>query len=152
MPNQNLHQLIYCSRNLISGSESDMASELQNILASARVNNKRIGVTGALLYTDGNFAQILEGPLKSIEQIFEVIQCDHRHSEVTVIHSAPASERNFPEWAMAFAGSSEGDRMPDATAAFHAVFENAAGSGEQMLGVLRDLVVREDDWDLLDAA
>jgi hypothetical protein len=147
-----LYRLVYCSRNRILGSAPEVTEELQGILASSRANNARVGITGALLYNAGNFAQVLEGPLTSIEQTFEMIQRDPRHSEVVVIQSGPTETRDFPEWSMAFTGNNNLHRMPLATAAFEAVFANAVGSGEQMLSVLRDLIVREDDWVLLDAA
>ena len=147
-----LYKLVYCSRNLIQGTDADVATELQKILASSRVNNSRSGITGALLYNAGMFAQALEGPLEAVERTFEVIQRDPRHSEVTVIQSGPTEERDFPEWSMAFTGTSVSEAMPQATAAFGAVFSNAAGASECMLSVLKDLVVSEDDWILLDAA
>ncbi len=150
--NSDLYHLVYCSRNRIRGSNAEVATELQAILASSRANNARAGITGALLYDAGNFAQILEGPLSSIERTFEVIQRDPRHSEVTVIQSGRAAARQFPEWSMAFAGNSTIEQMPLATAAFDAVFTHAVGAGEQMLALLKELIVREDDWVLLDAA
>lgn len=146
-----LYRLVYCSRNRIGGSGPEISEELQNILASSRLNNKRADITGALLYSAGNFAQVLEGPLSSIERTFEVIQRDPRHSEVIVIESGPTEKRDFPEWAMAFAGTNKMENMPSAASALEAVFANVAGSGEQILSVLRDLIVREDDWALLDA-
>ena len=149
---KSLYKLVYCSRNRIQGTNAEVNAELQKILASSRANNPRHGITGALLYNAGNFAQVLEGPLDAIEQTFEVIQRDARHSEVTVIQSGPGEERDFPEWSMAFSGSRSSEAMPQATAAFDAVFANAAGSTDYMLTVLKDLVVCEDDWILLDAA
>ena len=125
-----------------------MTRQLQGILATSRANNARAGITGALLYRGGNFAQVLEGPLAAVERAVELIQRDPRHSEVIVIQSGPAETRDFPEWSMAFASSKN---IPSATA-FEAVFAKPSGSGEQMLSVLRDLIVREDDWVLPDAA
>ena len=146
-----LYKLVYCSRNRIKGTPIEVNTELQSILASARKNNAALGITGALLYDAGNFAQVLEGPLRSVERIFEVIQRDVRHSEVTVVQSGPAAKRDFPEWSMAFTGTSDNQKMPLATAAFESVFANAEGAGEKMLDTLKDLVVREDDWILLNA-
>jgi hypothetical protein len=149
---QKLYKLLYCSRNRIQGSEADVKAELQAILASARKNNPAISVTGALIYNGANFAQVLEGPLKSVEHIFEIIQRDPRHSEVVVVQSGPTPSRDFSDWSMAFAGSNHTDKLPLATAAFESVFSNAAGAGEIMLTTLKDLVVQEDDWISLDAA
>ena len=150
--NPYLYNLVYCSRNRIRGNHTEVTAELQTILASSRANNIRAGVTGALLYNAGNFAQILEGPLSAIERTFEIIQCDARHSEVTVILLGPGAVRQFPEWSMSFAGSKSVESMPTATAAFDAVFAKSVGAGEQMLSLLKNLIVREDDWVLLDAA
>jgi hypothetical protein len=93
--NSNLHKLVYCSRNCIQGSDSAATEELQVILASARKNNLALGITGALLYNNGNFAQFLEGPLASVERIFEVIQCDPRHTEATVVYNGPTPSATF---------------------------------------------------------
>ena len=148
----NIYRLVYCSRNRLTGGTTEIRKELARILASSRKNNVPMNVTGALLYTDGNFAQVLEGPLSSVERIFEVIQRDSRHSEVTVVQCGPISERDFPEWSMAFMGSSDAQTLPIATAAFESVFANTAGAGEQMLLTLKELVISEEEWILLDAA
>ncbi len=150
--NTDLYKLVYCSRNLIRGNHAEVAAELQNILASARRKNARAGVTGALLYNDGNFAQVLEGPLSSVEKIFEVIQCDARHSEVTVVYSGPSVKREFPDWSMAFSGNNADEVNSVATEAFKAAFATSEDAGEQMLSVLKNLVTSEDDCVILDAA
>ena len=149
---ENLYKLVYCSRNRLRGNTAEITKELQDILKSSRKNNPRLGVTGALLYNSGNFAQVLEGPLSSVERIFEIIQRDPRHSEVVVVHTGPANKRDFPDWSMAFMGSNDSSKMPVATAAFESVFSNLEGAGEKMLETLKDLVVTEDEWILLDAA
>lgn len=152
MTNTNLFRLVYCSRNRIRGDRNEVAAELNNILDKARRNNSKEDVTGALLYNEGNFAQVLEGPLASVENIFEKIQCDPRHSEVTVLENGSAESRQFPDWAMGFTGNTADDHMPAATAAFQSAFLQQEGAGDQILGVLRDLVVQEHEWILLDAA
>ena len=141
-----LYTIVYCSHNRIGNSPEQVKAELDQILAASRRNNAPAGVTGALLYNNGCFAQILEGPLAAVERIFERIQQDPRHSDVAVIQSGFAEERQFPDWSMAFIGSAQPEALPAATAALDAVFANAADAGEQMLNVLRDLVVDEGEW------
>ena len=101
-----LYPLVYCSRNTITGSPADLAVEVQGILASARRHNAKVGVTGALLFTSTWFAQVLEGPREAVEAVFERIQLDMRHREVTILGFSCAEERGFPAWSMAFAGES----------------------------------------------
>ena len=48
-----LFSLAYFSRNAINGTADEMQAAIATILASARRNNVRHGVTGALLFSDG---------------------------------------------------------------------------------------------------
>ena len=76
---------------------------LASILTVSRANNMRYGVTGALLYSDGCFAQILEGELDAVQQTFERIQNDMRHGAVVVLEAKPVETRMFGLWEMALA-------------------------------------------------
>jgi hypothetical protein len=144
--NADLYSLVYCSRNRIAGNPAAVTLELENILELARANNAAAAVTGALLYNSGTFAQALEGPLSSVERIFEKIQRDARHSEVLVLHMGPAQERLFPAWSMAFADQSSESRSPVIAEALDAAFAQPAAASEQVLDLLRDLIAQEKDW------
>jgi hypothetical protein len=96
-----LRRVIYVSHTVADPAES-LGPILASILAAARRNNARIGVTGALLYTARRFAQVLEGPPDAVEAIFETIQCDLRHDHVTVLEVSSPAERAFADWSMAF--------------------------------------------------
>ncbi len=147
-----LYRLTYCSRNRIRGSAAEVETEVKKILAASRASNREAGVTGALLYNAGNFAQVLEGPLESVSRIFEKIQRDLRHSEVTVVENGVVSTRQFPDWSMAFAGESSVPATPLTIAAFDAAFGQTEGAGEQIMELLRQLVAQSDDLALIDAA
>ena len=99
-----LYNLAYISKNTIKGDEAEVKKQIENILAAAQSNNPAIGVTGALLYSGGYFCQVIEGEEEVLEELFETIQMDDRHGEVTVLHFDPIEERGFGEWAMALAG------------------------------------------------
>ena len=100
-----LHRLVYCSRNAIADAHDDVSREVGQILEVSRRNNRRDGVTGALLYGEGCFAQVLEGPLAAVEQTFERIQCDFRHADVIVLESTAVRARLFGDWSMAYGGA-----------------------------------------------
>ncbi len=106
----NLHTLAYFSRNALTQA-GDAGDEIERILQVARRNNHDNGITGALLYSDGCFAQVLEGPLSSVEAIFEKIELDARHRDVAILHFEPLEKRNFGAWSMAFAGSIDTDAL-----------------------------------------
>ena len=139
-----LHRVLYCSRNLIPGGPEAVAADVGRILAASRRNNARDGVTGALLFSQGCFAQVLEGPLDAVERAFERIQCDERHSDVTVLHSKPITARDFADWSMAFTGPDAasplaGARMADA-------FAGPSDQGDKLLGLLKAVITREAEW------
>ena len=142
--NNTLYKILYCSRNLIEGEQAQSDAEISHILATARTNNSRQNVTGALLFNAGCFAQVLEGPRPAIEQIFERIQRDPRHSDVTVLESGDASERDFPDWSMAHVQPPTGVQANGIAAALDQAMMHPEASGREVLELLRTLVVQED--------
>lgn len=76
------------------------ASELSDILAVSRERNRVDGVTGVILYQEGSFAQVLEGPEDAVRACFARIEKDRRHSGCTVILEEKADARLFENWDM----------------------------------------------------
>jgi hypothetical protein len=144
--NSDLYRIVYCSRNEIRGTSEEVADALLRLLESARSKNQRLNITGALLSYGGIFAQVLEGPQNSVDQLFGRIQLDDRNSEVTVALRGPEAERDFLEWSMAFADGgkvfADGEETSGLSltrAAINAVFANQEGAGEKLLTVLKTL-------------
>jgi hypothetical protein len=92
-------RLIYRSHSRIPAD--DRGAGLADIFSVARANNKRLGVTGALLLTDNWFVQALEGDESVVRGLYERISADPRHEDVTVVESAAVDDRVFSRWAMA---------------------------------------------------
>ena len=139
-----LHRVLYCSRNLIPGDPGTVAAHVRGILAASRRNNARDGITGALLFSEGCFAQVLEGPLHAVESAFERIQCDERHSDVTVLQSGPATARDFPDWSMAFTGPDAASPLAGAQVAD--ALAGRSDDGDKLLGLLKGVIKRESEW------
>lgn len=78
-------------------------SELPGLLEKARANNAALGITGMLLYIEGNFFQVLEGEDKAVGSVFDRICLDSRHGRITQIIREPVFERAFPDWTMGYA-------------------------------------------------
>ncbi len=142
--NAELYKIVYCSRNYIESGGAEHDGELLQILGTARANNGRQGITGALLFNSGFFAQVLEGPRASIERVFERIQQDPRHGEVTVLESGTAQERSFPEWSMAHVRLPSESEATGVAATLNQALVNPDGAGEEVLDLLRSLVIQED--------
>jgi hypothetical protein len=85
-----------------SATELFSRSELSDLLAQSRANNARSGITGMLLYKDGNFMQALEGEERAVRSLYDKIGRDRRHRGMITILEGPLVERQFPDWSMAF--------------------------------------------------
>ncbi len=92
-------RLIYRSHSRIGATERKQ--ELGQIFSVARSSNKKVGVTGALLITDDQFVQTLEGPEPTVRELYAKINKDKRHEHVEVLESGDVSGRVFGRWAMA---------------------------------------------------
>lgn len=88
-------QLIYHSRPY--GFD---AATLDDILVTARRNNRRDGLTGALICRADLYVQMLEGPRLAVTEAFRRILRDDRHLEVTLVWAGDTLARAFPEWEM----------------------------------------------------
>jgi hypothetical protein len=107
-----LFRLTYYSRNTIKDLSLPVGAEVKKIMQQSSVNNPAAGITGALVFNDHYFAQVLEGDRKSVTQAFCKIAVDARHSEIVILEAKPVSDRLFDGWAMAYAGHSpEVDRL-----------------------------------------
>jgi hypothetical protein len=143
--NSDLYRLVYCSRSEIPGTGEEVAVALLSLLESARTKNRRLNITGALLFQAGVFAQVLEGPQHSVERILGLVQLDDRNSEVTVALRGPEAERYFSKWSMAFADGDKTSRLPLLQASIDAVFAHQEGAGEKLLAVLKPLFPHENN-------
>jgi len=138
-----LYRVLYCSRNRLAGMPETYPGEIQGILATSRKNNARDGVTGGLLFSEGCFAQVLEGPLVMIEGAFERIQCDERHQKVTVLQSGSITARDFPDWSMAFTKADVAGN-PLAGAMLSGAFSGQSSAGDDILSLMKKVIIRED--------
>lgn len=55
-----------------------------------------------LLYSGGNFFQILEGEKNSVEELYAKITKDERHTDCIMIDESEIKDRTFPNWSMGF--------------------------------------------------
>jgi FAD-dependent sensor of blue light len=94
-----MYQVVYSSAAVEVFSEA----QLTELLARARVNNQRLGVTGMLLYHEGSFLQVVEGEAEVLEALFKTISRDKRHHRVVPLLKRPVEERHFGNWKMGFA-------------------------------------------------
>ena len=98
-PQPVLYMLIYRSQ----ASRAVHEVTLPPLLRKARLHNERTRIGGLLLYANGEFMQVLEGPEPALSQLYARIQADPRHFAVRTLAYGPIAKRAFPDWRMAYA-------------------------------------------------
>ncbi len=98
MPSGTLHRIIYMS----TAVGVLRAEELDRIYLRAQAANAGAGITGLMLFYEGVFLQVLEGPAAGVTSLLERIRRDRRHAGLIVLESGPADERGFGGSAMNF--------------------------------------------------
>lgn len=76
--------------------------ELAELLRAARESNERYGLTGLLLYEDGQFLQYLEGPPPHLELVYRSIRRNPLHEGLVELMRKRITQRVFANWAMGF--------------------------------------------------
>jgi len=91
-------QLLY-----LSNAKPELKQEeLDSILRVSRENNPSRDITGLLVFANGVFIQVLEGPSSEVHKLFEKICDDTRHQEVAILGEYRGQERIFTKWSMGF--------------------------------------------------
>lgn len=146
-----LYRLVYASKNLLQGSEPEVMAAVRQILDASQRNNAALGVTGALMFNAGAFAQVLEGPRRGVETTFERIQRDLRHDDVTVLQCGPAESRAFANWSMAFVGQSSSGQARFSSLSAESGFDLARLDGDRVFAMLHGLVLEEEGFPVVGA-
>ncbi|QIN80232.1 hypothetical protein GBA65_18810 [Rubrobacter marinus] len=103
-------------------------ADLNELLAQCRKNNADLGVTGMLLYKDGNFMQVLEGEESTVRSLYAKIGGDPRHKGEILLQQGTLEERQFPGWSMGYRDldSHEASSIPE-----YSEFLNTPLTGEE---------------------
>ena len=89
------YQVIYSSTPFGFNSAT-----LNSLLIDSRENNKRDGLTGALICRSDLYLQLLEGTQKNVLKTIDRIKADDRHVEINILVTQNVERRLFPNWAM----------------------------------------------------
>jgi hypothetical protein len=92
-----IDQILYCSL----ATEPFSTSALDKLVQHAGSLNKLDRITGMLMYGDGVFLQLLEGPPEAIGQLWSRLLRDKRHyGMVQLYHRREVEARVCDNWAM----------------------------------------------------
>ncbi len=91
-----LVRLLYVSRSVKPITTADVEA----LLAQCRKNNPHSGITGVLCFSEQYYLQVIEGGRRAVNELYNHIAKDARHSEVTTLHYEEVTERLYGSWTM----------------------------------------------------
>ncbi|MBQ4804936.1 BLUF domain-containing protein [Aquimarina sp. MMG015] len=77
-------------------------SDINELFEFVKINNNSLNITGILMYSDGNFFQILEGEKTLIKDLFQNILADSRHYDVIKIFDHEMIQPSFSKYNSSF--------------------------------------------------
>ncbi len=78
-------------------------TDLFYLLAHARENNAKKGLSGIIVYDRGHFFQWIEGHDQALGGVWNRIRADARHTDVEILVDQQIRTRLFEGWTMQFA-------------------------------------------------
>jgi len=91
-----MYSLTYVS----SASSRFMEGDFERLSIVSERNNQRDDITGALLFKEGTFMQVLEGDEAVVCRTFARIASDPRHEGLITLLRGEIQERQFPKFSM----------------------------------------------------
>lgn len=87
----------------VSSSKGTVTPEtLTQMLDQSRRNNADDDITGILIYHDGLFFQLLEGPKDSVRACYRRIDTDSRHGNTSLLMERETETRSYRDWSMGY--------------------------------------------------
>ena len=92
-----LDTFVYCSR----AAEGIDDGEVGRIVELSQRRNAARSITGVLVFGNGVFFQIIEGPAVQIDNLIAILRIDPRHHDIVSLErSEDMRERLYPNWEM----------------------------------------------------
>lgn len=96
-----VYQIMYVSSAAKDHTETDMC----HLCGRIQKRNEERGISGILLYAEGNIIQVLEGPEAIVCELFGKVSRDLRHTGIAVLSRKHMEKRDFPDFGMGFIGT-----------------------------------------------
>jgi hypothetical protein len=77
-------------------------TEIPRIVAACRARNGERAITGVLLFTGRDFAQLIEGAPDTVTMLWARLRADDRHGDIVVLLDERVPQRWFADWRVGF--------------------------------------------------
>lgn len=102
--NENLTCIVYVST---AANPAERATQAESIAEYSRVSGMKTKITGLMVVQDNYFFQALEGEKRAILRLFDKIQQDPRHTNITLLLMEDIATRSFVSWSKVSARRNE---------------------------------------------
>ena len=106
-----MHRLVYVSK----ATDAVNDAKLKEITDIAIPNNKKLSITGCMLYASGYFLQLLEGDKTAVMALYHKIEKDPRHKACKILldETMEDSQRLYDKWFMTAFNVDKSSKFPD---------------------------------------
>lgn len=101
-----LHRIVFYSRNETTFNAGSMRDFVRGVLESCSRHDHLSGLTGALLFNEHFFVQVMEGDPASLSEKLWTLAKDDRHSLMVLLQAGEITKRSFVTWSVGYAGRS----------------------------------------------
>lgn len=100
-------RMVYASRTAGVLAPGDV----KDIVSSSVRNNAPLGITGALLLSNGIFLQCLEGDHLAVNALYHRILLDGRHRDTAILLYTEIEARLYGAWSMGLVTTTDANRQ-----------------------------------------
>ena len=134
-----LHSLCYLS----SANTNLTDKSLEDLFQLSKANNSKQGITGVLLYQNGNFLQICEGEKKKIDKLYDKIQIDNRHKDIILITNSEIKQPMFEDYETGFTVVNNSDKMHKLETYLDWLRQAEIRSVDKVVGIVENFIKRK---------
>ena len=131
-----IHTVCYVS-TAISTITNDNVNEIFDGIVE---KNLGLGITGVLLFSHGNFMQVMEGPPQYLLPLYETIKRDERHHHIIEILNQSTSERMFENYQTGFSIVDTSDQIFSLQKYLRFIEDNFDGAVKKRAEVVRHFI------------
>ncbi len=102
-----LYEILYVSTIAPDAS----ASVVAEIVGKARLHNRRLEITGLLIFDGMRFCEQMEGRQADVKAQLARIETDTRHFNLQVVHQGPLAGRRFSRFSMGYTTLNDDDAL-----------------------------------------
>ena len=104
-----LLRMVYVSTatNPVDEKAGQVQVDVGRILLQSRKNNPKIEVGGVLYFSNNFFFQCLEGEQDVVNQLYQNISTDPRHTNIQTLSVERIDQRRFSNWSMKYVATKD---------------------------------------------